>query len=262
MCAYGQNVGVNTATPAEKLHINGTVRTDSALVINPATALGPGAAPAVPDRVSTISISNNATPGDANALVAPANPIEGQLLTIMNLDDDPASFSGTSIAASSGVGVFQYVTGAWRLLSKSPVAAPKLYCANGTTDITFAAGGAAATMTDMSITFTPENPVVLVDFSAAGTMTAAGAGTRTNYWFNILVNGVQTKRIHYSAVALQVNWTATAKVPITVTPGVATTIAIQWLNANTGTGVAVQMLNNASTNTNFRTLLIQDGPLN
>jgi hypothetical protein len=223
----------------------------------------------VPNRVSTISLSNNATPGDANALVAPTEPIEGQLLTILNLDDDAATFEGVGIAASSGINVYQYLNSAWRLLSKSPVSGgPKVYYVAGTTDISISNSiGLNADIPEMTLTLTPENAIVLVTFSASGELSGTTVDSRINFWFDINKDGTNIRRNITSIITgdaptfLPQRWDRTFTVPVSVTVGSPTTLKVRWGFANTGTGT-VTFTNNASSATYYRLLTIQDGPLN
>lgn len=117
--AHAQNVGVNQPTPVQPLHVTGTTRLDSALVLHPATTLAPADAIALPSRVATLTIGADAST-TLNVLTPPSAPIEGQVLYIANTDDDPATFAGTSIAANNGFNQYLYLGGLWRLISKQP----------------------------------------------------------------------------------------------------------------------------------------------
>lgn len=116
-----QNVGIGTSVPAQKLHVAGSVRTDGAVIINPPAVFVPAAAIVLPDGIST-AILGNAAGATANVFTPPVTPYEGQLMYIVNLDDNAASFAGYTIAALTGINHFIYLNGAWREVSAKPSA--------------------------------------------------------------------------------------------------------------------------------------------
>ncbi len=110
--SYAQtgNVGIGTTSPTAKLTVNG------GLAVIP-TSLAAAATITVPTNTSTVYITNVAGV-QANAVSA-TSPVEGQVLTIINLDDNVAIFNSTSIAPTTGVGIFQYVNAGWRTISSA-----------------------------------------------------------------------------------------------------------------------------------------------
>ncbi len=102
------NVGIGTTSPTAKLTVNG------GLAVIP-TSLAAAATITVPTNTSTVYITNVAGV-QANAVSA-TSPVEGQVLTIINLDDNVAIFNSTSIAPTTGVGIFQYVNAGWRTIN-------------------------------------------------------------------------------------------------------------------------------------------------
>src|SRR5206468_776359 len=60
-----------------------------------------------------------ATAGSQANSLSMATPHEGQFLTILNADDNPATFAGFTVAATNGVVTLQYINGAWRLTSET-----------------------------------------------------------------------------------------------------------------------------------------------
>ncbi len=105
------DVGIGNNAPTIKLHVNGGLAT------TPSTAAA-AAAITVPSNVSSFYITNVAA-GSTSVLTQPATSVEGQYLTIVNLDDNAATFAGASIPATTGVGEFQYINTAWRIMGIS-----------------------------------------------------------------------------------------------------------------------------------------------
>jgi Chaperone of endosialidase len=123
-----QNVGIGTSTPGAKFTVNG------AWASLPSTVAA-AAAPTVPVNVTHLIISALAG-AQANALVAPATAQEGQVLTILNQDNNPATFVATTIPATNGTGTFVYLSGAWRPIGGGATTAWSLTGNAGTTPAT------------------------------------------------------------------------------------------------------------------------------
>jgi hypothetical protein len=90
-----QNVGIGTNTPETKLQING------ALSFVPAED-NAGASVVIPDNVSAFRLKLSSGGGTTSLSVT--TPKEGQIITIYNQDDNDATFYGSTILATNGVG--------------------------------------------------------------------------------------------------------------------------------------------------------------
>ena len=114
---YAQNVGVNTNTPITSLDVNGAYSAR----FSSATA---GATITIPTDITLFRILFHAAT-DAN-VVSVTTPQDGQFLTIINEDNDPATFGSFTIAASGGIGSFIYVgaNAAWDQASNYTTTTP------------------------------------------------------------------------------------------------------------------------------------------
>lgn len=109
--ANAQKVGVGTTSPKSRLHVAGNIKTDSTLIFKPVTK----------SAASSISIANNNgfvivgnTGGtQANAISMSGTPRSGQILYVLNNDNDAGTFSGISIPAGT-LCVFAYNGSAWK----------------------------------------------------------------------------------------------------------------------------------------------------
>ncbi|MGB0432331.1 MAG: hypothetical protein ACPGLV_17785, partial [Bacteroidia bacterium] len=109
-----QNVGVGTNNPQEKLHVNGHIRTDGSIIFNPT----------LKNAASSISISNtdglvvlgNSSGSQGNAISMSGTPKAGQVLYILNADDDNATFGGHTIKAGNYLQLVWY-NGSWNVPS-------------------------------------------------------------------------------------------------------------------------------------------------
>jgi hypothetical protein len=108
------NVGIGVNAPSARLHTNGAYASTPA-------AVAAAAAPAIPNNIGHVRITN-VVGAQANAVAAPGVATEGQKLTIVNEDDNAATFVGATIPANGGVGNFIYANGVWRLESTSAAA--------------------------------------------------------------------------------------------------------------------------------------------
>jgi hypothetical protein len=125
---WSHNTGVETRLRAGEGHFTsnvgiGTTPGGARMIVNGAWASTPGtvnagAAPALPTNTSHVRILAVAG-GGVSALTAPAAPVEGQKLTIVNEDDGNATFAGATILANGGVASFIYANGVWRLESNA-----------------------------------------------------------------------------------------------------------------------------------------------
>jgi hypothetical protein len=136
------------------------------------------------------------------------------------------------------------------------------YSVVGTTDATIpcnAAPNGFALMPQMSITFTPVNSSVLMFFTAAGTYTAAPYNNHS-IWFEVRVNGTSIREWDATAGTVWNLWDIGVSTPLTVTPGVSTTISIYWDAQRAGTTNTT--INNLVTSATYfnRELMILDAP--
>jgi hypothetical protein len=135
--------------------------------------------------------------------------------------------------------------------------------ATGTTDITLASTS-YTDMSQMTVTFTPVHSVVFVSFTASGYADLAIDNPMLYLHAQIVKDGSPIKgvcamggfRDDPAGTALS-GWNLAIIYPVSVTPGVSTTIKIQWLRDGYN---LIPVLNNASTQGDFnhRTLFIYD----
>ncbi len=113
LASYAQNVGIGTNNPLTKLDVNGAL--SARITTKPADV-----AVSIPDDVTLFRLTN--VTGGTTTTLSLANPKDGQFLTIINEDDNTASFNGYSIPGGStsnpNVANFVNVAGAasgWKL---------------------------------------------------------------------------------------------------------------------------------------------------
>jgi hypothetical protein len=129
------------------------------------------------------------------------------------------------------------------------------YRAVGSTNITTNTSAFAA-MAGMTVTFTPQNAVCYVHFSAGGTYAPAGTDERSA-WFELRVNGTLVKEFDIQGGEDWNQWFAAFSYPINVTTGAATTVQIRWATD----GGAYTLFNNAGTDSYAsRSLIVYDHP--
>ncbi|MFY0673383.1 MAG: tail fiber domain-containing protein [Bacteroidia bacterium] len=113
--ATAQNVGIGNTSPKEKLHVSGKVKVDHALVVTPVQK----------SASNYISISSNVGVliilwepySQANIINITGSPAEGQILTIINRDDNDAQLNSQRIL-SGETAQFIYGQSAWQQVSK------------------------------------------------------------------------------------------------------------------------------------------------
>ncbi len=154
-----------------------------------------------------------------------------------------------------GVGYYYYSTATSRW---TPFSNSRTYSVIGTTDVstTVAAGGTL--MPQMTITFIPINSVVYINFTAAGTVNVYD---QVNVNFDIMNGATLVKEIGgNSGTAWNFYYVAASGYPITVTPGVSTTISVNWYRLPSVVNPTT-MYNYASTQAySLRNLTINDTP--
>jgi len=129
------------------------------------------------------------------------------------------------------------------------------YSAIGTTDASTTSGN-FANLPQMSLTFTPKNPVVYVAFSAQGDVTTS-RDVDLGAWFELRVNGTLVREFDYYSRHQALTWAAEFVYPVDVTVGTETTISLRW--ATDGTSYTLQ--NNVSSDaTSHRSLTVFDQP--
>jgi hypothetical protein len=183
-------------------------------------------------------------------------------MTKANRDAIASPATGLLIYQTDASPGFYYFDGTtWKPVGSGP----KFYHAVGTTDINRAYGsGVLNLMSEMSITFTPQSPVVYVTFSSTGGVACAAYG-QARATFTINRDGVQVgnrfmhETINLDAVGTDYppqSYHVSYTYPVTVTPGVSTTIDVRW--AGFGNGNPSLTNNPASSNNHNRVLTIID----
>lgn len=125
------------------------------------------------------------------------------------------------------------------------------YSASGNTDVSMASPS-PVDMPQMSITLTPINSVVYVHFTASGTGPA-----NNNIEFHVVKDGVFQAGTNPITGTWNV-YNGSIVRAVSVTPGVSTTIKIQWLS---GDGLATTWYNYAASQSySHRSLVIYDKP--
>lgn len=129
------------------------------------------------------------------------------------------------------------------------------YRVSGTTSVTTTTS-AFADLAQMSITFTPINPVVYVHFSAAGTYTPMGMPEKS-IWLELRCNGALVKEFDFQSGSTWNQWFAPFSYPVNVVVGNPTTCLIRWATD----GGTYTLFNNAGTDAYaHRSLVIYDQP--
>ncbi len=108
----GGNVGIGTTAPNTSLDVNGAIaaRLTTAAAANAIT---------IPDNVSFFKITSLG--GVQTNACSVANPKQGQILTIVNVDGQAATFAGFTIPATNGIAKFVYDSNSstWRNIANS-----------------------------------------------------------------------------------------------------------------------------------------------
>jgi hypothetical protein len=135
------------------------------------------------------------------------------------------------------------------------------YAAVGTTDINAPNFPVFADMDQMSITFTPRNSRVHVEFTAGGTY-ATNDFNEHGVYFEVRRDGTLIKEFDTTAGEDWNLWSISFSYPVTVTPGIATTIKIRWAREDAaGAPVVTSVHNFAATQPySHRSLIVRDTP--
>ena len=178
-----------------------------------------------------------------------------------------ASNGNVKVNSLAGSGT-RYVTADVNGILGATTALPygsNMYYAKGTTDISINTN-TYTDMTNMSITFTPQHSVVFVSFSAGGECDGYVYGL-----FRLLKDGVSQGGSlsiasdydfdNYYGESIITGWNAhMTQFPISVTPGVSTTIKIQWMREgfSSGFGTTIRNYCNTEKDKSHRSLVIMD----
>lgn len=154
-----------------------------------------------------------------------------------------------------------------------PLPIQNIYVANGTSDAS-TTSTTFTNMPNMTINYTPTKSTALVQFSAGGFIVPNANGDAQYVDFRLVVNGTVVGGTNTMGTDIRANgsgvfgnltysvttsWNANILLPITVTPGVATTIQIQWETGEPGgTLSTVQNLCNSLTDISHRTLVVME----
>lgn len=189
---FSQNVGINSTGAAPNVSAMLDVSSTSQGLLAPRVAL------------------SSAT--DVVTIATPAN-------SLLVFNTTAAGVSPNDI----GVGYYYYSTATSRW---TPFSNSRTYSIAGTTDLTTTVKVPGTLMPQMTITFIPINPIVYVDFTTAGTVNTYN---QVNVNFDIMRNGTLIKEIGgNSGTAWNFYYVAASGYPVSVTPGVSTTISINW----------------------------------
>ncbi|NUY80372.1 tail fiber domain-containing protein [Flavobacterium sp. MAH-1] len=227
--AIGANTSLSSTTVSNELNIGNTVfgkigATEKAIGININT---PKAMLEVNSSNSGILIPRVAL--TSTTVAAPVtNPQTGALA-------ESTMVYNTAMAGTSPDNVkpgFYYWNGTkWARFDSDGEKQPHFYTADATTLAPVATTMQA--MPDMTVTFTPKQSVVFVNFSASGFSTTTACGN-FSIFFQIHVNGVAVRSWQtptedvLNASTNRPSWDTTLSVPVSVTEGIPQTVSILW----------------------------------
>lgn len=164
-----------------------------------------------------------------------------------------------AVTISGGTNTTVTTTGSTiEVASTVPVAT---YSVVGTTNITGSAFPIFADMAQMSITFTPINPIVYVSFAATGTYSTNDMNGHGVY-FELRRGGTLIKEFDTTAGEDFNLWNIAFSYPVSVTPNVSTTIHIRWTVEDAGGAPVVSTIYNSAASHPYshRSLIIHDKP--
>ncbi len=218
-----------------------------------------------------VGINQSGASPEASAMLDVTSTSKGILIPRMTLLERNAIASpATSLLiyqTDSTPGFYFYNGSAWVPLGGG---GPTYYRAIGTTDTNRPSSFTTASflpLADMSLTFTPKSAIVYVTFTATGSLSPSCTGFGQNRaTFIIRRDGVQVgnrfmnETVYFNSEGgieyLPQSYNISYTYPVTVTPGVSTTIDVQWHSFGTcGAGLTN---NPATSNNHNRTLVIVD----
>lgn len=258
--ALGQ-VGISTTDPKTTLDINGSMSLRDGGVLN----MNNGSNDDV-DLGSTPHSVYRISGPSANFTITGIDPLtgaDGQMVTLVNTTDELMTIAHNSTSTATSqilcpgaqnlviTGQYSTVTliynasaSRWYVTDYvSKRYGDNMQYAIGTTDIS-TSSTTFVDMADMSITFTPNHPVVFVTFGASGNMDLTGSSPYAAYGHFRLVNvtagnttvaatATLTTDFDFDDVTglrIGTSWNASInQFPVNVTPGQSTTLKIQWL---------------------------------
>lgn len=211
-CAWSQ-VGINTTSPQAQFDVQAT---DKGVLI-PRVAL------------------------TATEIETPIINPEGGALAVSTLVYNTATNGTGSSQVTPG---YYFWNGTkWARFNIDSEGKPRYYVALGTTNASVTNTSFNA-MPEMNITFTPSSNVVLVNFSASGSL-VPGSGQKSLF-FQLMLNGslvkgFQTTTEDIDNVLNRPIWDLNIVYPVSVTPGIEQTISINWAFPNAPSQIANQV---------------------
>ena len=260
LCGFSllAQVGINTENPKTMLDINGNLALRGS-----ALSLNNGNNNVVAGDHSVVNISGPTANFNINT-IQPLADVDGQLITLVNLVD----YSMTLVNNSGGAPNSLFIPGGRDLSLKGKYSTITLQYiksmqrwmvvkyANGgdikksiysgvlNTDVSRNSSTFAQMAPSMKIDFTPANPLVLVNVSLAGVMDALGADNEPSQGYadfrlvkvsagvTTVVGGFTTMATDVDRSSSITAWNSKmAMYPVTVSPGVATSIYVEWRKA-------------------------------
>lgn len=262
-------VGIGTEDPKTTLDVDGglSLREGPALVLsNGNNGIDLGTTPYSQYRITgpTAAFSIN----DITAV----NGLNGQVVTFYNTTNFPMTIVNSTPTASKGIfnpgeddlvliGKYASITlqynfteSRWFVVTYSDKSDPygeNVIAKKGTSNIS-KSGSTFSDMADMKVTFTPRHAIVYVTFSVAGGVNGIFTFATAKFRIikdNAVVGGTQT------TITASPWSTGIAMFPVSVTPGLPTTLNIQWQRDGAGT---IDCTPATSPESNHRSLTVFD----
>ena len=246
-------VGINTTDPRTMLDVKGNVSLNAGTL-----TLNSGNNNVTSNDHTPFNISGPSADFNINT-IQPLTDVDGQIITLVNTTSHTMALVHNDGAGANSIfcpngndlvleGIYTTVTlqynkslQRWTVMRYADRSAYQrtIYSSAGTTDIQTNPVG-FTDMEEMSITFTPKNSVVYVNFGAAGFMYLDSSTTEQGYGDFRLVNVTASNKVvaGSTVIATDVDYLAVSTsfnirmnmIPVSVTPGQSTTLKIQWRN--------------------------------